>query len=189
MFAERNAEAVTLREIAAAAGVSASLVVQHYGSKDGLREAVDEYTVAVFDAALAAATDRPDGFDPAQSGSLAEQIARHIPPSSAVLDYLGRLLIEPGPHGAQVFERLHAVAQQTLGRLVDAGLATDGGDPAARAAVLLANDLAVILLHDRIAAVIGIDPLSREGLTRWGRQVLSIYAGGLTMQTTTEGGR
>lgn len=189
LFAERNAEAVTLREIAAAAGVSASLVVQHYGSKNGLREAVDEYAVAVLDAALSAATDHPDAFDPARSGGIAERIARRIPPGSSVLGYLGKLLIEPGPRGTEVFERLHAVARQTLGRLVDSGLATDGGDPAARAAVLLVNDLAVILLRDRIGGVLGIDPLSAEGLARWGRQVLLIYAGGLTMQTTTAGGR
>ena len=41
LFADRGAAAVTVREIAAAAGVSPGLVMHHYGSKDGLRDAVD----------------------------------------------------------------------------------------------------------------------------------------------------
>lgn len=33
----------SVRAIAEAAGVSPALVIHHYGSKDGLRQAVDEY--------------------------------------------------------------------------------------------------------------------------------------------------
>ena len=49
LFADRGAAAVTVREIAAAAGVSAGLVIHHYGSKDGLRDAVDRRAVAFFE--------------------------------------------------------------------------------------------------------------------------------------------
>ena len=50
LFAERGHDAVTVREIAAAAGVSPALVVHHFGSKDGLRAAVDGYAAQAFDA-------------------------------------------------------------------------------------------------------------------------------------------
>src|SRR3954464_12699485 len=50
LFAERGHDAVTVREIAAAAGVSPALVVHHFGSKDGLRAAVDDYAGQAFDA-------------------------------------------------------------------------------------------------------------------------------------------
>ncbi|MEP7368844.1 MAG: helix-turn-helix domain-containing protein, partial [Dermatophilaceae bacterium] len=43
LFADRGQDSVTVREIAAAAGVSPSLVVHHFGSKDGLRAAVDAH--------------------------------------------------------------------------------------------------------------------------------------------------
>ncbi len=43
---------MTIRTIAAAAGVSPALVVRHYESKDGLREAADGYVSAVFEAML-----------------------------------------------------------------------------------------------------------------------------------------
>ena len=41
LFAEHAAAQVTIRKIAPAAGVSPSLVIHLYGSKDGLKEAVD----------------------------------------------------------------------------------------------------------------------------------------------------
>lgn len=47
LFGNHGPDAVTLRDIAAAAGVSPALVVRHYGSKDGLREAVDDHVVRV----------------------------------------------------------------------------------------------------------------------------------------------
>ncbi len=47
-----------------------------------------------------------------------------------------------------------------------------------RVAFLLANDLAV-LRREHLADVLGADPLSVEGMTRWARKVLTIHAAGL----------
>jgi hypothetical protein len=63
--------------------------------------------------------------------------------------------------------------------LVRAGLADPGADPAVRVGFLLANDLAVLLLREHLADVLGVDPLSGEGMARWAREVLTIYAAGL----------
>jgi len=41
LFAARGVSAVSIRDVAEAAGVSPSLVIHHYGSKDGLRVAVE----------------------------------------------------------------------------------------------------------------------------------------------------
>src|SRR5215813_4115516 len=43
LFAERGIEASTIRDIAAAAGVSSGLVRHHFGSKEALRDACDAY--------------------------------------------------------------------------------------------------------------------------------------------------
>lgn len=45
LFAERGFSATGLREIAAEAGVSLGLVRTHFGSKDGLRAAIDAYVL------------------------------------------------------------------------------------------------------------------------------------------------
>jgi AcrR family transcriptional regulator len=46
LFAERGAAAVSVRDVADAAGVSPSLVIHHYKTKDGLKGAVDERATA-----------------------------------------------------------------------------------------------------------------------------------------------
>ena len=46
LFAERGIGSATIRDIAQAAGVSSGLVRHHFGSKDGLRRACDEYAMA-----------------------------------------------------------------------------------------------------------------------------------------------
>ena len=48
-----------------------------------------------------------------------------------------------------------------------------------RAAILMSNDLAVLLLREQLAEVLGSDPLSAAGMARWGREMLAIYATGL----------
>jgi AcrR family transcriptional regulator len=45
LFAEKGIEAATIRDIAQAAGVSSGLLRHHFGSKEGLRDACDEYAL------------------------------------------------------------------------------------------------------------------------------------------------
>ena len=181
LFAARGPDAVTVRQIAAAAGVSPALIVHHFGSKDGLREAVDHHVLDLFEAMLAEMTaeDAPDLYDPAATGSLAEAIVGHLPPGSPVPAYLRRLLLSDGDAGRQLFRRLYQMSTALMSTLVDTGLADPGADPAVRAAFLMTNDLAVLLLRDHLADVLGVDPLSGEGMARWAREVLAIYACGL----------
>jgi hypothetical protein len=44
---------------------------------------------------------------------------------------------------------------------------------------LLVNDLALLLLRDHLTEVLGTDPLSGPGMTRWAGEVLTIYGAGL----------
>jgi TetR/AcrR family transcriptional regulator, regulator of cefoperazone and chloramphenicol sensitivity len=181
LFAEHGPDAVTVRQIAAAAGVSPGLVVHHFGSKDGLREEVDQHVLALFDATLGELTagHTPDPFDPAASGSLMEAIVAHLPADSPVPAYLRRLLLADGGAGRELFRRLFWLSAGALEALVAAGMAAPGQDPAVRAAVLMSNDLAVLLLRDHLTDVLGSDPLSGVGMARWAREMLTIYASGL----------
>lgn len=182
LFAASGPETVTVRQIAGAAGVSPGLVVHHFGSKEGLRREVDQYVLDVFEAMLGELTG--DGgaelLDPgAGAGSLSEAFARHLPPDSPLPGYLRRLLLSDTEAGQLLFRRLYDLSRSALDGLTAAGFASPGKDPAARAAFLLANDLALFLLRDRLTEVLGTDPLSTDGMNRWAPEVLSIYAGGL----------
>ncbi|MFD4261315.1 TetR/AcrR family transcriptional regulator [Streptomyces sp. NPDC058534] len=182
LFAAHGPDSVTVRQIATAAGVSPGLVVHHFGSKDGLRQEIDRHVVTVFEAVLGELTgeDGTEPLDAATPGaSLSTAFTRHFPADSPLPGYLRRLLLTDTEAGRLLFGRLYELSRTALAGLAAAGLAVPGRDPAARAAVLLANDLAVFLLRDRIGEVLGTDPLSADGMARWAPEVLGIYTGGL----------
>lgn len=181
LFGERGPDAVTVRDVAAAAGVSAALVIRHYGSKDGLRDEVDEHVARVFGVMLAEVT-APTGdhvFDPAAVPSLVETVAGNLPAGSAIPGYVGRLLLAGGPAASALFGKLYALSRDVLAGMTRAGIADAGADPEVRAAFLLVNDLAVLILRDRLCEVLGVDPLSAEGMRRWGAEVFAVYRDGL----------
>ncbi len=180
LFAERGPDAVTVREIAAVAEVSPALVVHHFGSKDGLRSAVDAFAGRAFDAVFEEIPpdDLAAMLTGGSSASIADVFARSFPPGSPLPAYLRRLLLTNDPAGAALFGRWYAATRRLLETMTDLGVAHPGEDPEVRAAFLLVNDLAVILLRDQVAAAIGVDPLTPEGIDRWAREVSTIYADG-----------
>ncbi|NKY54270.1 TetR/AcrR family transcriptional regulator [Nocardia vermiculata] len=180
LFADYGPDVVTVRDIAAAAAVSPSLVMRHYQSKDGLRAVVDEYVVTVFESLLDQVTDPGvNAFDNGRAGSLAELVIEQLPADSPVPAYLGRMLVSGSASGAALFARLHAISRDALDGMAAAGWAESGSDPAVRAAFLLVNDLAVLMLRPRLNEVLGFELLSTNGMQRWSTEVLSIYRHGL----------
>ncbi len=179
MFAEHGPDAVTLRQIATAAGVSPALVVHHFGGKDGLRAAVDEYAGGVFDDLLATGAEQGTTLRAGHGESIATAIGRALPPDSPLPGYLRRLLLSGDPVGVRLFRTWHAATVRLLTTLDNQDLLAAHQDTALRAAVLLANDLAMILLRAPIRDVLGIDPLGPDGLRRWAEDVSTLYATGL----------
>ena len=181
LFAERGHDAVTIREIASAAGVSPALVVHHFGSKDGLRAAVDDFAAEAFDG-LFAQLDTPDLAIALAGGevsvSLAQAFAEAFPHGSPLPAYLRRLLLSNDPAGAALFGRWHAMTRRVLAAMSDSGAVTPSDDPDVRAAFFLVNDLALVLLRNQIAAAIGTDPLTPRGMERWTHEVMAVYAHG-----------
>ncbi len=181
LFAERGPDAVTVREIAAQAGISPALVLHHFGSKDGLRAEVDVFAAKAFDAILEAIPTEELAellVGGAPQGSLAEAFARGFPPGSPLPAYLRRLLLSNDPAGAALFGRWYAATRRLLDVLGQIGVARPSADPDIRAAFFLVNDLALILLRNQIALAIGADPLTPEGMDRWAREASIVYAEG-----------
>ncbi len=181
LFADRGPDAVTVREIATQAGISPALVLHHFGSKDGLRAEVDAFAARAFDAIFEAMpTDEIVELlvGGAARGSLAEAFARGFPPGSPLPAYLRRLLLTNDPAGAALFGRWYAATRRLLDTMVGMGVVRPSEDPDIRAAFFLVNDLALILLRNQIAAAIGADPLTPEGMDRWAREASIVYAEG-----------
>lgn len=176
LFADRGAAGVTVREIADAAGVSPGLVMHHYGSKDGLKAAVDRRAVAYFEEMLGelARIGEQGG-----SASLAELLAARLEHEPVMVDYVRRLLLDGGVAADALFARLFEATVAGMRSLAEAGVVRPAQDERIRTAFLLANDLSVLLLRRQIARVTGTDPLSREGLVPWTAAVMDVYTGGI----------
>jgi AcrR family transcriptional regulator len=176
LFAERGAAAVTVRQIAAAAGVSPGLVMHHYGSKDGLKDAVDRRAVAFFEEMIG---DLARIGEEGGAASLAELFAGRLESEPSMAAYVRRLLADGGTAADELFARLFEATSAGMRALVAAGIARPAADERIRTAFLLANDLSLVLLRRQIAQATGIDPLSREGLAAWAAAVMEVYTGGV----------
>ncbi len=176
LFAERGFAAVTVRDIASAAGVSAPLVIHHYKSKEGLRRAVDEYAQAQLDALFEAAAD--PAVMSADEQSLMAIFAEQLDALPTLVPYLRRLLVDGGEAARTLYARLFESTKSMLAQMEQAGVVAAADDPEARAAFLLTNDLGAVILREQIASVAGFDPIQRDGIARWTRTLLEIYASG-----------
>src|SRR5579884_2353400 len=176
LFGVHGTAAVTVRQIATAAGVSPGLVIHHFGSKDGLKEAVDRQAAQLVEGMLA---DLARIGEEGTARSLAEVFADHVEDQPALVGYVQRLLCEGGQAGQDLFIRLFEATLSGMRSLAGAGVVRNRGDENLRAAFLLANDLAMILLRRQIAAATGVDPIEREGLVRCSAEVVDIYTNGI----------
>lgn len=176
LFAERGYADVTVRQIAAAAGVSAALVIHHYGSKERLRAVIDERAADFVETMLADLQRAPGEGG---STSIAELFADRLEREPALAGYVRRLLSDGGSAGIALFARLYQATQDGMRALEHAGVVRPAHDPAVRNAFLLGNDLALVLLRPHIAQITGLDPLSRTGLVRWSAEVFDVYANGV----------
>ena len=176
LFAARGTAGVTVREVASAAGVSPGLVMHHYGSKAGLKEAVDQRASAFVEDML---NELAGVGEEGASTSLAELFADRLEQEPALASYVRRLLADGGEAADSLFKRLFETSLAGMRSLGETGLVRPSHDEPVRVAFLLANDLAIILLRHQIERAIGIDPLDGTGLVRWTTEVLDVYTHGL----------
>ena len=98
LYASQGEDRTSMRAIAAAAGVTVGLLVHHYGTKDNIRDAVEELIVDYFRQAIAQA---PAGGTPANIATARDAaVAAMLAANPEVVNYLRRALLDPaGPRG------------------------------------------------------------------------------------------
>ena len=131
---------VGLRAIAEAAGVSAALVIHHFGSKEGLRKACDDYVAEEIRSGKSAAMQ---SNDPATwLGQMAE-IESYAP----VTAYLVRSLQTGGELATMLWQTMIDNAKEYLSEGVRTGIIKPSRDPKARARYLSITGGGGLLLY------------------------------------------
>ncbi|WP_307858062.1 TetR family transcriptional regulator [Cellulomonas fulva] len=167
-----------LRAIAADAGVSAALVIHHFGTKDGLRAACDAHVLEVVGDELATTMRHATPEQTAARIAEADDLA-------PIVAYLVRSLLAGGALAAHLVDGLVEASARYLADGVADGAVRAGTDVAAMARVLVAVDLGLLLVAQvRASAGTGPAPTSdpRAAIAAMGadvRAVLELYTHGV----------
>jgi TetR/AcrR family transcriptional regulator, regulator of cefoperazone and chloramphenicol sensitivity len=169
---------VGLRAIAEAAGVSAALVIHHFGSKDGLRKACDDYIAEEI------RTEKSESLrsnDPATWFAQMAEIDSYAP----MMSYLMRSMQSGSELAKSFWRRMIANAEEYMEEGVRAGTLKPSRDPHARAKYLAVNSgggfLLYLQMHDNPTDL-------RAVLRDYGEDMvlpaLEIYSNGLMADST-----
>lgn len=158
LFADRGFDAVTVRDITQAAGVSVGLVNHHYGSKDELRKAVDEHVIEQFEEVLF--SDDIDPGDPL--GWVEDWIDKHSDEWEISVGYMRRGLIDGSEWGNTLFQRFFSIARTTVDRLDAAGSLRPDVDRLWLPFLIVYLELGTLLLAPHVEAVLGRSGFDRD---------------------------
>lgn len=151
LFAQYGDERVSLREVAAKAGVQLGLVQYHFKTKAGLRDAVDQLVVDHFAQTIA---EVPSDGTPAEVVAARDEAVRDmLERTPAVVDYLRRAMLEPSETRHHLLDTLIPVTRNEIAVMRDAGLASTERPESIQVVWVLVRQLGELLLQPFIDAV------------------------------------
>lgn len=173
LFGDQGVDATSVRAIAARAGVSAGLVIHHYGSKDALRQACDEFIVGEIMGRNADMLADPD-----LSATMQRWIA-DLDTYRPSLTYLARMISGGTEHGAALFDGLVTRTESLLREGIARGAMNSTSDLRVTAVVVAAHGLVPLLLEQHIGRALGEPGLTLDLVRRLTLPTLELYTHGL----------
>jgi AcrR family transcriptional regulator len=182
-FANNGVGGTSIRKIAATAGVSPGLVIHHFGSKDDLRVACDEYVAGIIREVKGTAMASGGAFDV----TAAFRTVGEIPAAK----YLARTLIDGSPHVAELVDEIVTDAVQYVAAGVASGMIKPSDYERERAAILTIWSLGALVLHEHLERLIGVDITAdlssdRTAATAYMAPILEIYSQGFLTERTVQ---
>ena len=174
LFGRQGFDGTSVRQVATAAGVSAALVMHHFGSKAALRQACDDHVLTFLRSEKARVLLGGVDFD-----SVRGYVADH-PEVVPISRYLDQALTRRDAASRTLFNRMidDGAANLRLGQ--ERGLVRSSADPEARAAVLTAWSASMRLFGDLVAERLGGSSLLDPAVADRIKDVtLDLYENGL----------
>lgn len=148
-FARDGMAATSVRVVAQDAGVSAPLVMHHFGSKDGLRAACDRHVNALI-WEMKSRLDAELTTDPL---SAIRQAQAELP----VLEYVARTVAESSEHTDALVDSMVEDTLTYMAKAEAEGLVRPVAEPRERAVVLVLWQLGALVLHEQAKRLLGAD--------------------------------
>lgn len=182
-FAANGVDGTSIRTIAAAAGVSPGLVIHHFGSKDELRVACDEYVAGIIRDVKGGAMASGGAFDV----TAAFRTVGDLPAAK----YLARTLVDGSPHVAELVDEIVADAVGYVATGVETGMIRPSDHERERAAILTIWGLGALVLHEHLERLIGVDitaDFSRDpkAVSAYMAPILELYSNGFLTEKTVQ---
>jgi AcrR family transcriptional regulator len=172
-FASEGFQKANVRDIAAQAGVSAALVIHHFGSKAGLREVCDEH---VLQALLQRARDE------AQPAGIGNSIRDYLANPSQFheqVHYMVRAIDEDSPSADRFVEAMVAESEALLRAGIADGSVRPTSDLRGMSVLTMLISLSLLTMPPAIARALGHDALNPDVMRRVAMPSLELYTHGL----------
>ena len=172
LYAEYGEDHTSMREIAAAAGVTVGLLVHHFGTKDRLRDAVEQLVVDHFAQAIAQipVTGTPAEIGAARDAAVAEMLTAN----PAVVNYLRRAVLNPNASSGRLLERLTELARREVTQLRATGVASTTRPESSQVIGVMVRQLGHLFLQPMIDAM--WRQLAEPGATDADKPILEVRA-------------
>lgn len=172
LYAEYGEDRTSMRAIAAAAGVTVGLLVHHFGTKERLRDAVEQLVVDYFAQAIAQVpvTGTPAEIGAARDAAVQEMLAAN----PAVVNYLRRVVLNPIPSGGRLLERLTELARKEVTQLRAAGVASTARPESSQVISLMIRHFGHLFLQPMLDAM--WRQLAEPGATDADKPILEVRA-------------
>lgn len=152
LFAEHGERGTSMRAVASAADVTVGLLVHHYGTKDGLREAVESHIVALFADAISSVPAALPARDVVAARDAA--VAEMLRTTPAVVDYLRRALLGAPGHSGDVLGKLTALTAEQVELLREEGLVSTRHSVTEQVIITMVRQLGQLFLQPLVDRII-----------------------------------
>lgn len=176
LFAERGVGGTSIRDIAAAAGVSPGLVQHHFKTKEAVRDAVNQYVLRI---ATSSFRDLGDATGMDWLETLNEQITAVIREHHLALLYVARSMVEGHEDALAIFDRFVEIADEHAKRMVDEGLLSKDVDLRWAVLQMLVLNLGVVLLEPAVNRHLPAPYFTEEQLQRYHQATVGLFFHGI----------